>query len=210
VSATHTHTHKSHFPLILTFRSFRRTIERLANEIASLQSEQTRYTENWTSRREAFDGIVRDLESLGQIIRDEKEDQERRQALDEDDDDTAEVVAVVGGASGTAAQLSTEQQQQQNQGSAAAAGGGALNPVAKAFQPTAAAHLLSAAALVDSSSPATLSAASSPRPTTSFGDTSRGPGTDGDSQMEDGEEKEGPDDYREADVEREEGEMDTS
>jgi hypothetical protein len=150
------------------------------------------------------------------MVRDEKAEQERRQAFDDDDVGGDVAAAPPQAPQHVAATANADPASSAPSPSSAAAPGDAahgraasplLNPAAKSFQPAPGAHhLRTATTLPGSSSPLTVantSAASSPRPTA---------GADGDSQMEDGEEKEASpeESHRGVDMEREEGEMDTS
>lgn len=61
------------------------TVQRLSAELRDLESEQERYGLTWANRQDAFGAVVKSLEDLGQMVKEEKSEQERKDALRDDD-----------------------------------------------------------------------------------------------------------------------------
>ena len=121
-----------------------RNITRLTSELQTLEAEQKRYAETWSSRQEAFSAIVRSLEELGERVREEKSEQERREALGDEDDEEGIPMDAKAKAKSGGEESGTDNE------AAGTASRASLDPTAKSFQPS---PLADAGTALDAASP---------------------------------------------------------
>ncbi|BGP56259.1 hypothetical protein JCM8202_001421 [Rhodotorula sphaerocarpa] len=123
------------------------SLDKLNEDIERLRQEERTYAETWQARKVAFDGIVSNLETMQEAIRDEKAEQERRRALDaeEEEDDASRAAGAAGAKLGggsstngasTPAAVEAEAEMGEDAGTEARGpGGGSLDPNARPFVP---------------------------------------------------------------------------